>query len=240
MEKKLLIANWKMNGNSEELKNLSSEYTQSFKEQDKIEVVLCPSYPYLSLVNSIISNSPIKLGAQNIAKFTKGSYTGEVSGGMLKDMGCKYIIIGHSERRKYFDETDEDIAEKIQLAAQNNLIPILCVGEEFSKRQDGSYLSIIKEQIRISQIYLEHKAIIAYEPVWSIGTGLVPNAYEISEVINMIKQLVNLPVVYGGSINSENSSTILTINILDGFLVGNASLKANEFKDIYNNILSAN
>ncbi|WP_039458584.1 triose-phosphate isomerase [Candidatus Jidaibacter acanthamoebae] len=236
MHKKILIANWKMNGNSESLKSLAEYYVNMLTGQ-QAEVVLCPAHPYLSLVNNITKNSPVKLGAQNIASFPKGSYTGEVSGEMLTDIGCKYVIIGHYERRKFFNERGEEIARKIDLAVQSNLIPILCVGEKLNKRKEGTYLSFIKEQIENSQILYQKNAVIAYEPVWSIGTGVIPTVEEIAEVVDMITTMSKAKVLYGGSVSADNSCLISDIANLDGFLVGAASLKAEEFHAIYKSLL---
>lgn len=237
MYRKILIANWKMNGNSESLKSLADYYVNMLTGQ-QAEIVLCPAHPYFSLVNDIIKESNINLGAQNLSSFPKGSYTGEVSGEMLADIGCKYVIIGHSERRKFFNEQGEEIARKIDLAAQNNLIPVLCIGEELNKRQDGSYLNFIKEQIETSGILTQKNAVIAYEPVWSIGTGVIPKSDEIAEVVNMISTMSKAKILYGGSVGGENSRQIADINNLDGFLVGAASLRTEEFYAIYKNLLS--
>ena len=236
MYRKILIANWKMNGNSESLKSLAEHYINTFTEEQKVEVVLGPAHPYLSLVNDITGETSIELGAQNIASFPKGSYTGEVSGEMLADIGCKYVIIGHSERRKLFNEQSEEIVRKIDLAAQNNLIPVLCVGEELNKRQDGSYLNSIKEQIEDSQILSQKNAVIAYEPVWSIGTGVIPTVEEIAEVVDIITTMSKAKVLYGGSVSADNSRLVSGIANLDGFLVGAASLKAEEFYAIYKSL----
>ncbi|MBA8666347.1 triose-phosphate isomerase [Holosporaceae bacterium 'Namur'] len=235
MYRKILIANWKMNGNSESLKSLADYYVNMLTGQ-QAEIVLCPAHPYLSLVNDIIKESNINLGAQNLSSFPKGSYTGEVSGEMLADIGCKYVIIGHSERRKFFNEQGEEIARKIDLAVQNNLTPVLCAGEELNRRRDGSYLNSIKEQIEKSGILKQKNAVIAYEPVWSIGTGAIPTVEEIAEVVDMITTMSKAKVLYGGSVSADNSRLVSGIANLDGFLVGAASLKAEEFYAIYKSL----
>ncbi len=240
MSKRILVANWKMNVNTETIQDLSKKYLNRFGHHDEVEIIICPPYPYIDGVKNIIQGSRIKLGAQNAAEHERGSYTGEVSSGMLHDIGCKYVIIGHSERRKYYNETDEVIARKIASAIEASLIPILCVGEELSIRREGAYLKIIREQIEKSRILIQKSAIIAYEPVWAIGTGTIPKMEEIAEVAEMIKGLSRFPLLYGGSVSCDNSTALSAIKKLDGFLVGAASLKSEEFNLIHQSLLNPN
>ncbi|MBM3580242.1 MAG: triose-phosphate isomerase, partial [Alphaproteobacteria bacterium] len=183
----------------------------------------------------LINQRPIKLGAQDCHFERSGSFTGDVSAAMLKKLGCRYVILGHSERRTGHFETDQVIAKKIRAALAEELIPIICVGENKETRDAGAHLAFVHQQLSDS-IPLDikfPKLVIAYEPIWSIGTGVIPTAAQIGEVVQFIKKLFpNSFVLYGGSVTSQNSGEILRISGVDGLLVGKASLDAEEFVKI--------
>lgn len=191
----------------------------------KTDIVIAPSYPSLYPLNELVKKNEIKvsLAAQNIADHKKGPFTGEVSVGMIKEVGCQYVILGHSERRHIYKESNQTIVEKFQLVVESSLHPILCFGEVLSIYQERKTLSFIDEQLKD---YSEKQPfVLAYEPVWSIGTGLIPNEKEIADVLAFVK--VKFPrsiLVYGGSVNAENIHDLASIPFLDGFLVGGASL----------------
>jgi len=223
---KFLVANWKMNG--------TVEFTENFlKTIDKIKtenrIIICPPFPLLHK----FKNFSHSLGAQNCSDQKSGAFTGEVSPLLLKEFGCKYIIIGHSERRRIFKESNETIYEKYKTLTELDLTPIICIGENGEEKAKWrEILSIQLNLIKNSQNL--SKAIIAYEPVWSIGTGKTPTVAEIHEVLRFIKQTTNskCPTLYGGSVNTKNISDILQIPSVDGVLVGGASLKIEEFSEI--------
>ena len=247
MNQKILIANWKMYLSEDESIKLAEEYKKKFKNVSKVEIVACPSFPYLAQISKIWQKTKIVMGAQNIASKEKGALTGEVSVEMIKDFDCKYVILGHSERRHQLGESDESINMKLNLAYHNNLIPILCVGETLEEKIDGQRESIIARQIRnaINKVdgLPENKLIIAYEPVWAIGTGTVMPAEEMYTVMRILKRNVssmysekfyddNVSILYGGSVSSLNAKEFWNISDLAGMLIGSASLDSGEFFNI--------
>ncbi len=244
-----IIANWKMQLGLQESIDLINQIADNFPEKNKAQTVVCPSYIALAEVGKIIreKNVPIELGAQDVFWEEKGAYTGEISCNMLKEIGCRYAIIGHSDRRHYFNESDEMIHYKIKTALHCSLIPILCVGETFKQRQEGKkdYTIISQVTKALSGIDLkgDEKIIVAYEPVWVIGSGQAISVEEAAYMHQIIKQtLVDLfsfsaveksfKIIYGGSINKEIVKTFLVQDNIDGVLVGGASLKADEFLGI--------
>ncbi len=223
---KFLVANWKMNGDVEFAESFF-EKINSIKTENQI--VVCPPFPLLYK----FKNFSHSLGAQNCSDRKNGAFTGEVSPLLLQNLGCKYVIIGHSERRRIFKESNELIFEKYKTLTELGINPIICVGEtEESRPQWRDILSIqlskFKEDANLS------KAIIAYEPVWSIGSGKTPTTSEIHEVLSFIKQTTNskCPTLYGGSVNIKNISDILQIPSVDGVLIGGASLRIEEFSEM--------
>ncbi len=195
------------------------------------------------LTEILLRNRPIRLGAQDCHHEESGSFTGDVSANMLTKVGCEYVILGHCERRSYHGESSEIVAKKLAVAAKNNLNPILCVGENKEVRDANDHLNFVREQIfqSIPREVNFQKLVIAYEPIWSIGTGVIPTLAEIEEMVNFIKKTVNeffgdkishFFVLYGGSVNSKNSAEILTVENVDGFLIGKASLDPIEFLKI--------
>ena len=246
--KKIIIANWKMNPQTfREAKRLLAHNKQLTINNSKLEVVIAPPFVYLSELLKI-KNLKLKIGAQNTFWVTEGAYTGEISPKMLKNLGVEYAIIGHSERRKYAVETDEMINKKVRAALKGGLKAILCVGEPLEVRKKGkkAAMNFIKNQLQkdlknvssfpINQ--LTNKLIVAYEPIWAIGTGIAAHPKDALEMIKFIKSFIvrswslKPKVLYGGSVNSKNIMDFVKYNEIDGALVGGASINAKEFKKI--------
>ena len=242
---KLIVANWKMNG---ELSKVNSDlsYYASLAQTNKPNVVL--ALPYLYLVwakQQLLANSKIKLAAQDLSHYRDcGAYTGKINGSMLKDAGVDYVIIGHSERRTLLGENGVILIDKVRNALDNSLVPILCVGEDLSRREDKSYMHFIEDQLSgLAAIDSISQLIVAYEPCWAIGTGKMPTSQEISEVTDFIHRYIQkrfayakITVLYGGSVTSQNASEILAIPNVGGVLVGGASLKVADFSAICESI----
>lgn len=245
----IIIANWKMQLNLAEAKNLA-EALKNISDNKK-EIVVCPSFVSLTAVGNILKKSKVKLGAQDCFWEARGAYTGEISTEELKAAGCEFVIIGHSERRQYLNETDEMVHQKVKAAVAAEISPIICVGETFEQRQMGARDYILIQQTTSAlqgiKIDFPQRVIIAYEPVWVIGSGqavLPADAAAASQVIRHILfdffpfELVknNFLIIYGGSVDSNNVSSFSTQESIDGFLVGGASLKAKDFISIIRNI----
>ena len=193
-------------------------------------LILCPTYLNIPLVDGIL------LGSQNVSKFDDGAYTGEISAKQLKSYGVKYSIVGHSERREYQKETNEDIKEKVIKLIENDITPILCIGESKEERQNNTYKEVLKEELSILD-GIEKDVIIAYEPIWSIGTGIIPTNSEIQEVFELIKSILpNNKVLYGGSANNDNIDTLKQLDIIDGYLLGGLSLKPDKLEEFLNKL----
>lgn len=216
-----------LNNKSNFTKKEFLEYKEKLNTKQKnAKLILCPTNLYIGLAES----ENIELGAQNVSKTLCGAYTGEVSASQLKSMGVKYCIVGHSERRKYQHETDEEINQKVKLLLQEEIIPIICVGEEEEERKTNRQNEVIAKELEedLKELTIEEKenVIIAYEPIWSIGTGLIPTNEQIEEIINLIKNhLPNVKVLYGGSANENNIEELRKISVIDGYLLGGISLK---------------
>ena len=245
MKKLFIVANWKMNGNKESNEELVNYINEKVDKDSNIEVIICPPFTYLTQILELKIPS-IKIGAQNISESQNGAFTGEISGSMLQDMNIDYVIIGHSERRQMYNDTNTVIAQKFELAHQNNLIPILCVGESLSERKTGQTLSVVAAQIKsvieATHIELFTKSIIAYEPVWAIGTGETASPEQAEEVHFNIRSILkeydsniaaSIPILYGGSVNGANSKELFTMGNINGGLIGGASLNGEEFVEIY-------
>lgn len=250
--KPLIIANWKMNPqNEKEAKELFELVKKGVKNVKNVEVVICPPFVYLANVQHLTPN--IKIGSQNCFWEEKGAFTGEISALMLKSMGVEYVILGHSERRKHFNETDEQINKKIKKVLDLGLKPILCIGETFEQREKGETEVIIKQQLTaclkgISWSKIEKKLTIAYEPVWAISGGdpyktkELPTPEKIERTYIYVKSLLakmynkkvvdDIRIIYGGSVNAQNANDYLKDAGMQGLLVGGASLKAKEFVKI--------
>ncbi len=233
---KYVIANWKMNQDQAAAKDFLSQLAGQACPPDTT-VVICPPFTLLPLFSQ---QSTLKYGAQNMHWEESGAFTGEVSVLMLKELGCQYVIIGHSERRRYFEETDEIINKKLTLAIKHNITPIFCVGETLEQRQSGQTKQIIEKQIKTGLPNLQPTTykllIIAYEPVWAIGTGQNATPEQAQEIHQFIHTLVSpkIPVIYGGSVKADNSAELLAQQDIDGALVGGASLDPQSFLKIVN------
>jgi len=231
---KYIVANWKCNPASvKEAKKILAGYKKGIKKSKKAQVVICPSALYLGLAKETLK-SLAALGGQNCFCENGGAFTGEISAPQLADAGCGYVIIGHSERRKYFAETNEYINKKIKAALAAGLVPILCVGETREERIEGKITEIVETQIKegLKDIDLAAaKIIIAYEPVWAIGTGQACSPEEAAVVSQFIRNIASdkIPLLYGGSVNVANSVSYLSEAGFDGLLVGGVSLKPEEF-----------
>ena len=247
MRKPFIGGNWKMNTDSKSAVELAKGVVQKCGTMlDEVEICVCPPFVYLAAVKNALGSSNIGLGAQDVYFEPKGAFTGEISCQMLKDIGCKDVIIGHSERRHVLGETDELINKKLLAAIEAGLLPIFCVGELLEERKAGKTAQVVKEQIQkgMARVTIEKaKAVtIAYEPVWAIGTGINAAPQQAQEVHLMIRQLVatlynedfaeQMRIQYGGSVKPDNASQIIAQADVDGFLVGGASLKADEFAAI--------
>lgn len=229
---KIVIANWKMNKTIKEGLSYISSLLDLLPPIDKIETVIAPSFVLIYPIYEAVKKLPIYLSAQNLFYEKEGPYTGEVSGEVLKDSGCKYVLIGHSERRKLFNDTNEIIYKKFIAGRNSGLIPIICFGEELDDYKSGSTISILESQLKD---YFNYKnLILAYEPVWSIGTGLIPKNNEINAVGAYIREKFanNVKLLYGGSVNLSNINELIKVKNIDGFLVGKASLDPLTFAEI--------
>ncbi len=243
MGNKIIVANWKMNGSAELVDKISNIFNDSFDTKSK-EIIICPSYIHIeSLIRNNI-NKKFYVGAQNCCDKASGAFTGEVSADMLKNLGCSHVIVGHSERRENYLESNELLKNKLSEAIKNNLIPIFCCGENESERKDGACFNKIEEQLNVLfDVEALKSIIIAYEPIWSIGTNKTPDDKEIKDMHIYIKNYLmkkissnNISILYGGSVNPENANRILKISEVDGVLVGGASLSTEKFKLICNTI----
>jgi triosephosphate isomerase (TIM) len=230
---KIIVANWKMNLLRNEAISLVNDIS---KVKTDNTVVICPPFPYLSKVKKALSDTNFSLGAQDLSEFEVGAYTGEVGANMLKDMGADYVIIGHSERRNHFHETDEIVFRKILSAQKSRLISLVCVGENIKSYQENRTRNIVEKQLinLLNNEIQNNKILIAYEPQWSIGTGITPSPEEIYNALQIIKGFTNnnFKVLYGGSVNGENIEMLNKIEGLAGFLIGGAGLNASGFEKI--------
>ena len=247
MRRKVIAGNWKMNMLPGEAIEFINELTPLVKDTEN-EVILC--VPYTDLFYSLLTaqNTNIKIGAQNMHFEESGAYTGEISGKMLKSINVEYVIIGHSERREYFNETDETVNKKVKAAFKYDLKPIVCVGETLEEREAGKTTDIITKQTELALEGLTNEqvenTIIAYEPIWAIGTGKTATSEDannsIKEIRNKIKEIYGqetasrVIIQYGGSVKSSNAKELFEMSDIDGGLVGGASLKAEEFSKIVN------
>ena len=248
MRTKIVAGNWKMNKTLEEAKTLTSELivlaAAEFKGNTKI--VLCVPFPYLLTIRDQLGSAVISVGAQNCSEHDAGAYTGEVSATMLKSMGIPYVILGHSERRQYFKEDGELLAKKVDRALANSLIPIFCCGEPLEIREKGTHETLVRQQVEEGLFHLSveaiKKVVIAYEPVWAIGTGKTATTQQAQDMHAVIRKQLSgkygeaaaqeIPILYGGSVKADNAKELFSCPDVDGGLVGGASLKAREFIEI--------
>jgi triosephosphate isomerase len=247
MRKKIVAGNWKMNLDYQDGVALFSEIVNMVRDEQKGAQVAIICAPFIHL-NSLakLGGTTVKIGAQNCHQNESGAFTGEVSAKMIKSVGCEYVIVGHSERRQYFAETDALLLEKTKAALNNNLIPIFCIGETLDERNNGSYFDVIKSQLTNGVFALTAEefaqVVLAYEPVWAIGTGLTASSDQAQEVHAFIRNEIaahygaetaeNTSILYGGSCNPKNAAELFAQPDIDGGLIGGASLKSRDFTDI--------
>lgn len=247
MRKKIVAGNWKMNKNLDEGLKLASEIVNMVKDEviSDVQVVICPPFISLSPVSKLL-DTRIALGAQNCHTKESGAYTGEVSVSMIQSVGAKYVIIGHSERREYFNETNEQLAEKVNLILKAGLTPIFCCGETLKQREQGIHVDFVNSQLTESLFHLSaedfSKVVIAYEPIWAIGTGVTASTEQAQEMHAKIRAHItqkygekvaeSISLLYGGSCKPDNAKELFACKDVDGGLIGGASLKSRDFVDI--------
>jgi len=249
MRRQFVGGNWKMNGSRVENAKLLSYITSELANEMETDVVVFPSYVYLQQANSLLMDTPVFLGAQNLSEHDKGAYTGEISALMLTDLDCRYVLIGHSERRQLFGETDALIAAKFAKAQEHHLVPVLCIGETLEQRESEQTEAVVQAQLDavIDACGVESLAnsVIAYEPVWAIGTGLTATPEQAQAVHAFIRKHIaaknaeiaaELRIIYGGSVKGDNAEAIFAMQDIDGGLIGGASLKAEEFVKIVRSV----
>ncbi|MET0379814.1 MAG: triose-phosphate isomerase [Spongiibacteraceae bacterium] len=244
MRRKLIVGNWKMHGSKADIAELLTSLQQHLQGVSRAEIAVCPPYPYLLWVQDYLPDG-IGLGAQNVCVETQGAFTGEVAASMLRDCDCRYVIVGHSERRQLYGESDELIARKTRQLLEHDLIPIVCVGETLTAREANQTLVVIGAQLDavFAQVGTDQLArcVIAYEPVWAIGTGRTATPEQAQEVHAYIRGKIrshcgsiaeDMQLLYGGSVKANNAATLFSQSDIDGGLIGGASLNAEEFAAI--------
>jgi len=249
MRRKVVVGNWKMNNTLTEAIQFVNVLKDNLGTVNSVDMGVCPTFVCLNEVKKILLDSNIKVGAQNVYYEDKGAYTGEVSTKMLKDINVDYCIIGHSERRQYFGETDEGVNLKAKKLISENITPIICVGETLLQRQENIHFDLIKEQVKKAFDGIDKEdaknIIIAYEPIWAIGTGVTATSEEAEEMCKYIRNIIDeiynedvsnsIRIQYGGSVNASNINELLSMPNIDGALVGGASLKT-EFIDMIKSV----
>ena len=246
--RRFCVANWKMNFNSSDTKSFLENWEKKDLNNKEVQTIFCPSFTELNTTAELLQNSDSELGAQNVYYLSNGAYTGEISCRMLKDLGCNWVIIGHSERRAIFGETDEMVCHKLDKLISENMYPIICMGETKDERKNGKTEEVLSRQLLVAfenqkGKNIEH-TVIAYEPVWAIGTGITATIDMISEAHQCIRNIFNtngfngneISILYGGSVTNENAAELSNITDVDGFLVGGASLNVEKFYAIYNQL----
>ena len=249
MRKNIVAGNWKMNLDYETGVSLFSEIVNMVKDEviGQQEIVVCSPFIHLSSIGKLAQGvNNVAIGAQNIHQAESGAYTGEISASQVKSVGVEYVILGHSERRAYFGETDQLLAEKVNTTLANNLKPIFCIGETKEERESGKFFDVIKTQLEAGVFHLSAaefaNVVLAYEPVWAIGTGLTASPEQAQEVHAFIRQTLaakygqeladDTTILYGGSCNPSNAATLFAQADIDGGLIGGASLKSRDFLEI--------
>lgn len=245
MKDTLIIGNWKMNGTGATNTQLVQALVAEISDITGTTVGICPPFPYLAQVRGLIAGTTIRLGAQNLSDRAEGAFTGEVSATMLKDLGCCYVLVGHSERRSLYGETDALVADKFAAALEAGLTPVLCVGETGDERRAGVTHEVISRQLHavVNKVGIANiaKGVIAYEPVWAIGTGETASPAQAQEVHQALRQLLatqdrsvadSVQLLYGGSVRADNAAELFAQPDIDGGLIGGASLNAATFASI--------
>jgi triosephosphate isomerase len=242
MRSYLVAGNWKMNGSTDATARLLDGILAGMNDLSSVEMLVCPAFPYLAGAARIAKGSALALGAQNLSEHESGAFTGEVSGTMLRDVGCKYVLVGHSERRALLGESSVTVAAKFQAALKSGLLPILCVGETLQEREADETANVIDEQLNavfeVAGMDVFGAAVIAYEPVWAIGTGVTATPEQAQEVHAHIRQALasrsaeaaaRTRILYGGSVKGDNAAGLFSKPDLDGGLIGGAALKSADF-----------
>ncbi len=247
MRKNIVAGNWKMNKTFSEAEELTDQIFLSLEEKSlKCDVIICPPALYLEMTSDYAEESRLKVGAQNVSEHEKGAYTGEISAAMLASIDMEYCIVGHSERRKYFHETNDQLAQKVNRLLDYGIKPIFCVGEVLEEREKNIHFDIVKKQLEESLFHLNKdefsNVVLAYEPVWAIGTGKTASPEQAQEMHAYIRKMIaekydantadEVSILYGGSCNPGNAKTLFSQNDVDGGLIGGASLKADDFMAI--------
>jgi len=250
MRKKIVAGNWKMNKDFQDAEDLMFEIVDELTEKGSgdTEVIVCPPAVYLEMSSDIAAENGFLVGAQNLSQWESGAYTGEISASMLHSMGISHCILGHSERRIYFGETDKVIATKVDLTLKNGMTPIYCCGEVLAERQSEKHFDVVRTQVSEALFHLGNEAvsqvIIAYEPVWAIGTGVTASSAQAQEMHAFIRSILTekygeavsaeISILYGGSCNAKNAAELFANPDVDGGLIGGAALKAADFVAIVN------
>lgn len=247
MRRKIVAGNWKMNGTLDDAIKLTSEIVEMYKDEinSDVQVVLSPPFPFLNNVSKLTNSTAIKIAAQNCAAQASGAFTGEVSASMIASCGVGYVILGHSERRTYFNDTDEVLLLKVKQALLNGLQVIFCIGETKTERESNNHFDCVENQIKnvLSNLTSDEfaKCIVAYEPVWAIGTGLTASPAQAQEMHYFIREVLKrqfgeqaseTSILYGGSCNENNAKELFALQDVDGGLIGGASLKSRSFISI--------
>ncbi|MGB1048636.1 MAG: triose-phosphate isomerase [Rhodothermales bacterium] len=244
----LVVGNWKMNLDLAAARQLASAVSSSIGSVENVDVGVCPPFVNLDAVYGVLHGTGIRLGAQNMHAQDSGAYTGEVSAAMLRAVGCHYVILGHSERRQFFGETNASVSDKAQKALAQKLVPIVCVGESLPQREAGSHEQVVESQIQesLSGVHISSASelVVAYEPVWAIGTGKTASPQQVADMHGHIRRLLEhlfgrelgagIPILYGGSVKPGNADEIFAQTNVDGGLIGGAALKADDFLAIVN------
>jgi triosephosphate isomerase len=244
MRQVIVAGNWKMNASKETVNTLIMGVLSGMAEVDST-VIVCAPFPYMSQVEALITHSQLHLGAQDLNVNASGAFTGEVSADMIKDFGAKYVVVGHSERRSMYGETDEVVAQKVQAALDNDLTPLFCIGETLEEREGNNMEAVVSRQIQavIDRVGIDafKNIIIAYEPVWAIGTGVTATPQQAQDAHAFIRSMLaqndtdiaqTTPILYGGSMNPGNAAELIGCEDIDGGLIGGASLKSEDFLQI--------
>ena len=243
MRRPLVAGNWKMNGSRDSVAALIDQITAKSNGFQNVDIAVCPPYVYLDQVSQVAAGSAVAVGGQDLSIYAQGAYTGEISANMLLDMGAKCVIVGHSERRTYHQETDELVAQKANVAVEAGLMPLVCVGETLGQREANNTESVIAQQL---DVFLQSdegvatlaSSVIAYEPVWAIGTGKTATPQQAQDVHRFIRGRIaersgeladKIRILYGGSVNAGNAAELFAMPDIDGGLIGGASLKAEDF-----------
>lgn len=246
MRNKIVAGNWKMHKNAVETRQLLNELIDNLPNDVEAQIIVAPTFVNLNLAVNVLENSNIAVAAQNMHQSEAGAFTGEISASMLTNIGVKTIILGHSERRAYFHETDALLAEKVNTALKHDMTVIFCFGEELKDRQDNQHFNVVENQLRDGLFHVENSAwekiILAYEPVWAIGTGETATPEQAQEMHEFIRETIrkhygsdiaeDVSILYGGSVKPENAKEIFSKPDVDGGLIGGAALKADDFSKI--------